>query len=131
MVHRAPEQRRFTRLPMNRPVTLDGPRGRVEGRLRDIGLNGVRLELPGDWAGPADAQYRLRTGLAPGSTLRMGLRLVHRRGASAGFRCTGLDGGSLVQLTGLLRLYHGEESAVQRELDQLDAQQDGKRERRP
>lgn len=125
MPRRASDQRRFARLPMNRPAALDGPRGRVEGRLRDIGLNGVRLDLPGDWAGGPETQYRLRVSLAPGATLKMGLRLVHRRGASAGFRCTGLDGGSRGQLTGLLRLYYGDEGAVQAELDRFEQDHSG------
>lgn len=125
MTRKAPEQRRFARLPMNRPAALDGPRGRVEGRLRDIGLNGVRLDLPGDWAGAEDSQYRLRAGLAPGRTLKMGLRLVHRHGERAGFRCTGLDAGSLGQIASLLRLYYGDENAVQRELTRLDEDRRG------
>jgi len=120
MSRKAPEQRRFARLPMNRPAALDGPRGRVEGRLRDIGLNGVRLEVAGDWTGAPESQYRLRAGLAPGRPVKMGLRLVYRHGDRAGFRCTGLDADSLGQLAGLLRLYYGDESAVQRELTRLE-----------
>lgn len=104
------EQRRFVRLPFRRKATLEGPEGTVEATLEDISLNGVRLKLHGERPGPEEGRYRLAVELAPGSTVRMELSMVHRQNETAGFRCRRMDKGSLASLKRLLALYYGDGS---------------------
>lgn len=115
----AGEQRRFTRLRLNRPATLTGPYGSVTGRLRDIGVNGVRLDAIGAWAGEENSRYRVHVAIAPGAEVVMDCALVHREGRVAGFRTEQLDPRSLRHLRGLLMLYHGDASVTDAEISQL------------
>lgn len=117
------EKRRFTRMPFNRPAMLDGPSGVVNGRLRDISLNGARLDLTGAWRAEPGARYRLMVDLAPGTRVRMDLQLVHRRGTAAGFRCDRLSDSGLRHLKQLLTLYHGDAAAMQREAARMPTRQ--------
>lgn len=117
MVRAASEQRRFTRMLLNRPALLQGPRGAVEGRLRDISLSGACLELLGAWTAGSDARYGLTTDLAPGASVSMQLSLIYRRGSRAGFRCERLDTISLGHIRQLLTLYLGNTPALDREIE--------------
>ncbi|MGD8710273.1 MAG: PilZ domain-containing protein [Ectothiorhodospiraceae bacterium] len=120
MSPRQHNKRRFARLPLNRPATLDGPRGSVDGTVRNISLNGVFLDAPGAWAGSPADRYTLSVALSPVSTVRMDLSLVHRAGSRAGFRCEHLDRDSLGHLKRLLALYYGAPAAVEKELAQFE-----------
>ena len=115
------EQRRFVRLPFRREATLVGPGGSVEATLEDISLYGVRLSLNGSRPGPENGRYRLEVALAPGSTVRMELNVVHQQSSSIGFRCRRMDSASLAALKRLLALYYGEGEAVEAEINRLQS----------
>jgi hypothetical protein len=115
-------QRRFVRMPFRREGTLGGPLGLINVDLEDLSLNGVRLKLEDHLPGPEDALYRLSVELAPGLQVRMGLRVVHRRGFNVGLQCRRIDRQSLACVKRVLALYYGEGSeAMEKEVSRLEA----------
>lgn len=115
------ERRRFSRIPFGINAVLQGSDGAFDVRVLDLSLRGALLEADGSWPMAAGACAKLLILLAPGTEIRMEVRLVHLGADQAGFACERIDLSSLEHLRRLAELNLADAELLQRELSELSA----------
>ncbi|RFA30475.1 hypothetical protein CAI21_05295 [Alkalilimnicola ehrlichii] len=113
------ERRRYSRIPFDASAQLDEGTHSHEVRLLDISINGALLELDPQTPLDRGRRYRLSISLSTTATVIMEVRLRHRNGALAGFRCERIDLESLTHLRRLAELNLGDTALLERELAEL------------
>ncbi len=114
------EKRRFSRITFNADVRLTGALESQAGKLIDISLKGALVALPPGWNPPADEPLILELDLDEHrTTIRMQVRVAHRRNGAVGFLCEHIDLESIACLRRLVELNLGDPTILQRELAAL------------
>ncbi|NVK41827.1 MAG: PilZ domain-containing protein [Oceanospirillaceae bacterium] len=114
------DRRRFTRIPFDAECEMHTTDGRATVlRLADISLHGALAEadkpLPLNVGDVAELQIYLTNDIL----IRMPVRLVHAEPPGYGFRTGKMDLDSISHLRRLVELNLGDETLLERELDQL------------
>ena len=109
------EHRRFSRIALRRPATLELFDRRVECELLDISLRGARFRVPA--ATVEEGQVCTATvHLAARTTITMRGLVAHCRGEVVAVHCQRTDLDSLAHLRRVLELNLGDERLVEAEL---------------
>ncbi len=113
------DQRDFSRVHFEVPVTLHLGDQSWETRLTDISLHGALVQRPDHWE-PVEGQvYRLDVCLNNEVTIHMDAQVAHSSEDRVGFRCDELDVDSITHLRRLVELNLGDPELVERELSAL------------
>lgn len=119
MSEQMPERRRFTRIPFDAECEMRAAGATLIVKLVDISLHGALVEsaqpLPIDRGGDAELQIYLTNDIL----IRMPATLVHAESPCYGFRAREMDLDSISHLRRLIELNLGDETLLERELEQL------------
>lgn len=113
------EQRDFSRVHFEVPVTLHLGDAKWDTRLIDISLHGALLQRPDGWEPDPEAQYRIDVHLNDEVTIHMDVQVAHAGDDRIGFRCADIDVDSITHLRRLMELNLGDPDLVERELSAL------------
>ena len=114
------ERRHFTRIPIDTVANLRCHEGQLKTRLLDVSLKGALLERPTEYSGNNGNQCELELLLGE-TTITMQGSIVHSETSHIGFRCDHIDLESISHLKRLMELNLGDETALERELHELVA----------
>lgn len=115
------ERRRFSRVNFSTPITLLQGDQQWHGKLLDISLKGVLVEMP------AAANYDKRLSLTANiplsdqASIDMILQPAHKENDLLGLECISIDMESIGHLRRLIELNLDDPSATERELTELIA----------
>lgn len=113
------QQRRFSRIPFDVPVTLDLDGQTWQTGLIDISLHGALIRIPAGFEPDADRQYQLTIHLEGGPDIRMAVSIAHHEDDELGLRCDDIDLDSITCLRRLVELNLGDPGLLERELSAL------------
>lgn len=115
------ERRRFSRVNFSTSVTLVQGDQQWQGKLLDISLKGVLVELP--VAADCNPQVSLTASipLSDQASIKMVVQPVHQEHHLLGLECISIDMESIGHLRRLIELNIDDPSAAERELTELIA----------
>jgi hypothetical protein len=115
------ERRRFSRVNFSTPVTLVQGDQQWQGKLLDISLKGVLVELPA--AADYDPQASLTASipLSDQASINMVVQPAHQEDHLLGVECISIDMESIGHLRRLIELNLDDPTAAERELTELIA----------
>lgn len=113
------QQRRFTRIPFNVPVTLHSGADSWDTELIDISLHGALIKAPASLIASTDHEYQLSVHLDGGHDICMDVVIAHQQNDELGLRCVDIDLDSITHLRRLVELNLGETELLERELSAL------------
>ncbi len=113
------EQRQFSRIPFDVPVTLSLGEQQWHSGLIDVSLHGALVRSPPDFEADAQQDYRLAIHLEGGPDIHMVIRVAHRDDEELGLQCKDIDVDSITHLRRLVELNLGEPELLERELSAL------------
>jgi hypothetical protein len=113
------QQRRFSRIPFEVPVTLRLREQSWPAELVDISLHGALIRTPGDFQAALDSRYQLSIHLEGGPDIAMEATIAHQRNDELGLRCVDIDLDSVTHLRRLVELNLGEPELLEREISAL------------
>ena len=115
------ERRRFSRVNFSTPVTLVQGDQQWQGKLLDISLKGVLVELPA--AADYDPQASLTASipLSDQASINMVVQPAHQERHLLGLECMSIDMESIGHLRRLIELNLDDPTAAERELTELIA----------
>ncbi len=113
------EQRQFSRIPFDVPVTLTLGQQVWETGLIDISLHGALIKAPPDFGPDPQQDYRLVVHLQGGPDICMDVQLAHQENEELGLRCKDIDVDSITHLRRLVELNLGDPELLERELSSL------------
>lgn len=114
------ERRRFSRIEIDRPASLETLGQTWATRTLDISLRGVLVERPEGWEGAAGDPCTVQVELeGEGAGIRMEGTVVHQNDQRIGVRCEHIDVASSARLRRLVELNLGDPALVDRELASL------------
>lgn len=113
------QQRRFTRIPFEVPVTLRCAENSWESELVDISLHGALIKSPPRLQATTEQQYQLSIHLDGGHEICMDVVVAHQEDNELGLRCVDIDVDSITHLRRLIELNLGEPELLERELSAL------------
>ena len=116
------EQRHFTRIPFNASAIIINSHTshKTMAELIDISFKGVLIRQPDDWEGRIGEHYTVHLQLA-GDEVEINLAVieVHTENNHVGFKTEHMDIESATNLRRLVELNLGDESLLERELNEL------------
>ena len=116
------EQRHFTRIPFNASAIITNTHSghKIMAELIDISFKGVLIRQPDDWEGRPGEHYTVNLQLA-GNEVEINLAVieVHNENNHVGFKTEHMDIESATNLRRLVELNLGDESLLERELNEL------------
>ena len=111
------EQRRFSRIPLSRPATVETAGGRIGCEVIDLSLRGARLRVADHPELDAGTMCALAIHLGAGpAVIRARGAVLYRRGDVLGVRCDRIDLDSLAHLRRMVELNLGDDRLVLSEL---------------
>jgi len=113
------EQRRFSRIPFDVPVTLTLGKQVWETGLIDISLHGALIKEPQNFAADPGQDYQLAVHLEGGPDICMEVRVAHQENEELGLNCKDIDVDSITHLRRLVELNLGDPDLLERELSAL------------
>ncbi len=113
------EQRRFSRIPFDVPVTLCQGDKTWETQLVDLSLHGALVREPEGFDGDTGTALRLVAHLRDGPDIGMDAHVAHREEGRLGLACDDIDLDSITHLRRLVELNLGDAELVERELSAL------------
>ena len=113
------QQRRFTRTPLDVPVTLHSTGGSWDTELIDISLRGALIKAPASLRAGTEHQYQLSVHLDGGHDICMAVVIAHQHNDELGLSCVDIDLDSITHLRRLVELNLGETELLERELSAL------------
>ncbi|MFQ5643777.1 MAG: PilZ domain-containing protein [Thiogranum sp.] len=113
------EQRQFSRIPFDVPVTLALGQQLWESGLIDISLHGALIKSPPDFETDPAQDYRLAVHLEGGPDICMDVQVAHQENDELGLRCKDIDVDSITHLRRLVELNLGDPELLERELSSL------------
>jgi hypothetical protein len=113
------EQRQFSRIPFDVPVTLTRGEQVWETGLIDISLHGALIKAPPNFEADPEQDYRLAVHLEGGPDICMDVRVAHQEKEELGLRCKDIDVDSITHLRRLVELNLGDPELLERELSSL------------
>jgi hypothetical protein len=116
------EQRHFTRIPFNTPVTLVNSRTghKMVADLIDISFKGVLISKPSDWQGVNGEHYTVHLQLAKDEIeINLAVMAVHTENDHIGFKTQHMDLDTATHLRRLVELNLADENLLERELSEL------------
>ena len=113
------EQRQFSRIPFDVPVTLTRGEQVWETGLVDISLHGALIKAPPNFASDPGQDYRLAVHLEGGPDICMEVRVAHQENEELGLSCKDIDVDSITHLRRLVELNLGDPELLERELSAL------------
>ncbi|HHH43887.1 MAG TPA: FHA domain-containing protein [Gammaproteobacteria bacterium] len=113
------EQRQFSRIPFDVPVTLSLETRQWHSGLIDISLHGALVRLPSGFEADAQQDYRLAIHLEGGPDINMLVQVAHQEDEELGLQCKDIDVDSITHLRRLVELNLGEPELLERELSAL------------
>ncbi|MDH5785800.1 MAG: PilZ domain-containing protein [Chromatiales bacterium] len=118
----AENRRIFTRIPMDKEITLACGAHQWRSQLLDISLKGALLAVPNDFEECPECTCRLMFLLNDTDvTIMMVGYIVHHQNDRLGFRCDNIDLDSITHLKRMVELNLGDEHLLERELEELIA----------
>jgi len=113
------ERRHFTRIPFDAECELHSDRGTAVVQLLDISLHGALVESSQPLPVELHDRVRLCLYLANDILIEIPALLTHTHPPQYGFTATGMDIDSISHLRRLVELNLGDETLLERELEQL------------
>jgi pSer/pThr/pTyr-binding forkhead associated (FHA) protein len=113
------QQRRFTRIHFDTPVTLHSDQRSWDTELVDISLHGALIKTPASLQVDMDQRYHLSVHLDAEQVIGMEVAVAHQHDEELGLRCVDIDLDSITHLRRLVELNLGEAELVERELAAL------------
>lgn len=113
------ERRQFTRIPFDAECELHSDRGTAVVRLLDISLHGALVESAQPLPVELNDRARLCLYLANDILIEIPARLTHTRPPQYGFTAAEMDIDSITHLRRLVELNLGDQTLLERELEQL------------
>jgi hypothetical protein len=114
------ERRHFTRIPIDCAAVLHCNDGELHTTLLDISLKGALLNRPTGYSDNENAACELELFLGETTVFMQG-GIAHSNPQHIGFRCDHIDLESISHLKRLVELNLGDEAALERELQELVA----------
>lgn len=112
-------RRHFTRIPFDAECELHSDRGSAVVQLIDISLRGALVESEQPLALEIGDQVELQLYLANDILITMPATLRHRQAPQYGFVADNLEIDSITHLRRLVELNLGDETLLEREMEQL------------
>jgi len=114
------DQRRFSRILFDAPVTVTCGKERWQSRLLDISLKGMLVQKSADWPAHRHDPVELSVQIPDSDTcIRMHAHQVHEEDGHIGYQCDHIDLGSISSLKRLVELNLSDPKALDRELAAL------------
>ncbi|MCO6414426.1 MAG: PilZ domain-containing protein [Thiogranum sp.] len=113
------QQRRFSRIPFDVPVTLELDGQTWQTGLVDVSLHGALIRIPAAFEPDSDRRYQLTIHLEGGPDIRMTVSIAHHENDELGLRCDDIDLDSITCLRRLVELNLGDPALLERELSAL------------
>jgi hypothetical protein len=113
---REPERRRFTRIPFSLSVHISNAQGNWSGRLLNVSLQGIMVEVPEEWPGHIGESFTVRLCCEDGQVISMETRVSHAEGRAIGFFCKGMDVSSMFLLRDLIEQVFSDQEQFLKEL---------------
>ncbi|GAA0793854.1 PilZ domain-containing protein [Marinobacterium sediminicola] len=113
------ERRRFTRIPFDAECELHSDKGSAVVQLLDISLRGTLIESPRPLPIEVGETARLHLYLANDILIEIPATLKHAAPPQYGFVAEGIEIDSITHLRRLIELNLGDETLLERELEQL------------
>ena len=113
------EQRQFSRIPFDVPVTLTLGTQAWETGLIDISLHGALIQAPQNFTADPGQDYRLAVHLEGGPDICMDVQVAHQEKEELGLNCKDIDVDSITHLRRLVELNLGDPDLLERELSSL------------
>lgn len=117
------DKRHFTRIPMEGVVRIYSSQQEWETHLLDISLKGALLQCPEGYDGQNGDNCRVEVVLDPDwALITMHGKVSHQTHGNIGFSCQHIDLDSISHLKRLVELNLGDESLLERELEELTSE---------
>ncbi|WP_223787816.1 PilZ domain-containing protein [Marinicella meishanensis] len=113
------ERRRFTRIPMNKTVTLFSGMEALSSQILDISLKGVLLQCPDDRTLKPGDIYRLSIPVENSPAIIMNIQVVHTNGERFGAEWTQIDMDSFAVLKRTIELNIKEKDNLRQDIKTL------------
>lgn len=113
------DQRKFSRIPFDVPVTISRDEQVWDTGLIDISLHGALIKVPQDFAPDPGLEYRLAIHLEGGPDICMDVLVAHQEKEELGLNCKDIDVDSITHLRRLVELNLGDPELLERELSSL------------
>ena len=113
------ERRQFTRIPFDAECELHTDRGTAVVQLLDISLHGALVEASQPLPMELNDRARLCLYLANDILIEIPARLTHAQPPQYGFTAAEMDIDSITHLRRLVELNLGDQTLLERELEQL------------
>jgi len=113
------QQRQFSRIPFEVPVTLQTEQQSWETDLIDISLHGALIKTPQTFEADQDQLYQLAIHLDGGLDICMDVLIAHHENEGLGLHCKNIDADSITHLRRLIELNLGHPELLERELSAL------------
>jgi len=113
------EQRQFSRIPFDVPVTLTQGEQIWETGLIDISLHGALIKAAPNFEADPEQDYKLAVHLEGGPDICMDVRVAHQGNEELGLKCKDIDVDSITHLRRLVELNLGDPELLERELSAL------------
>jgi len=113
------QQRQFSRVPFDVPVTLQTEQQSWETDLIDISLHGALIKSPRTFEADQEQLYQLAIHLEGGLDICMDVLIAHQENEGLGLHCKNIDVDSITHLRRLIELNLGNPELLERELSAL------------
>jgi len=113
------QQRQFSRIPFEVPVTLQTEQQSWETDLIDISLHGALIKTPQIFEADQEQLYQLAIHLEGGLDICMDVLIAHHENEGVGLHCKNIDADSIAHLRRLIELNLGNPELLERELSAL------------
>jgi PilZ domain len=110
------ERRRFTRVQISCSAQISNAQGSWSGRLLDVSLQGVKIEVPEAWPGHIGESFAVRLFCEDGRVINMETRASHVDGRVIGFFCKGMDVSSMFLLRDIIEQAFSDQEQFLKEL---------------
>lgn len=122
MINETDEKRHFTRIPFNTSATIINSlsKQKMVADLIDISFKGVLINKPDDWKEKDGDHYTVQIQLAGDEiVIKLNVIAVHIEDDQIGFKTEHMDIDTATHLHRLVELNLGDESLLERELNEL------------
>ncbi|NOX77077.1 MAG: PilZ domain-containing protein [Gammaproteobacteria bacterium] len=117
------DKRRFSRINFDADAHLVSAEGSWHGRLVDISLKGLLIDIPNNWTPKIQERFLVELLMEnEEAAIRMEVSVAHVDDKHAGLRCEHIDLDSISHLRRLVELNLGDADILDRELAELSHQ---------
>ena len=113
------EKRHNTRILFDTQATVHYKNGSWTGKVIDISLQGVLINIPSDWLGNIGDHCMVSIQLDGSAQIKMACSIAHIENDHVGLHCDYIDIDSAAHLRRLVELNLGDEALLYRELAAL------------